>query len=156
MYTQKDIDQVNRQLRKRVLLWLVPEALILAALVYSFFPRLEWLSGLLLALLMAVLLASLSLSILPVRRYREFLRNAVHGRNRVETHTYDSAQEQPVMREGVRFFEMTFRADTVKEELDERTYYWDANLPLPGWEHGERVTLRSHEKMITGWERTGA
>ena len=104
----------------------------------------------------AVLLASLSLSILPVRRYREFLRNAVHGRNRVETHTYDSIEEQPVMREGVRFFEMTFRADTVKEELDERTYYWDANLPLPGWEHGERVTLRSHEKMITGWERAGA
>ncbi len=151
MYTQENIDQINEQLRRRVLAWLLPELLVLAGLAYSFVPRLQWLSGLLLAVLVVLLIASLSLSILPVRRYRNFLTNAVHGRNREETHTFDSLQEEAVVREGVRFHEMTFRADTIKEELDERTYYWDANLPLPTWQKGQRVRLRSHERMITGW-----
>lgn len=154
MYTQKDIDSIQGQLRKRIILWLVPAVLLLAGIIYSYTLRLEWLSGVLTALLMAMLVFAMTLSILPVKQYRDFLRNAVHGRNREETLVFDLIQSETVIREGVRFYPVTMRADTIKEELDERQFYFDANLPLPDWKQGERLNVRSHEKMVTGWQRS--
>ncbi|NLM85609.1 MAG: hypothetical protein GX171_02830 [Clostridiales bacterium] len=154
MYTQKDIDSIQGQLRQRIILWLVPAVLLLAGIIYSYTLRLEWLSGVLTALLMAMLVFAMTLSILPVKQYRDFLRNAVHGRNREETLVFDLIQSETVIREGVRFYPVTMRADTIKEELDERQFYFDANLPLPDWKQGERLNVRSHEKMVTGWQRS--
>ena len=153
MYTQNDIDSINAQQRKRTLLWLIPELLLLASLIVSFINRIEWLTSVIFALLCAVVVFSLTVSILPVKRYRDFLRNAVHGRNRVDTVAFDAIDRQIVNREGVRFYPVTMRADTIKEELDERQYYWDANLPFPEWRENEKITLTSHERMITGWQR---
>lgn len=153
MYSQSDIDAIQGQMKKRLALWLIPELLLLIAIIYSYTVRLEWLSALLTALLAIILVFSLTLSILPVKRYRDFLRNAVHGRNREETLVFDSIQPETVSREGVHFYPVTMRADTIKEELDERQFYYDANLPLPDWKQGESITVRSHEKMVTGWQR---
>ena len=153
MYTQNDIDSINAQLRKRTLLWLIPELLLLAILIVSFINRIEWLTSVIFALLCAVAVFSLTVSILPVKRYRNFLRNAVHGRNRVDTVAFDTIDREIVSREGVRFYPVTMRADTIKEELDERQYYWDANQPFPEWQQSEKIILTSHERMITGWQR---
>ncbi len=152
MYTQKDVDSVNAQMKRRVFFWLIPEVILLCALVYSFIKRVEWLSALLLSLLAILLFASLTLSILPVKRYRDFIKNAVHGRNRVETVRFDAFEEETVQREGVRFYPVLMRADTKKEELEERQFYWDANKSRPEWTQGSQYTLTSHEKMIIAWE----
>ena len=154
MYTQKDIDSIQGQLRQRIILWLVPAVLLLAGIIYSYTLRLEWLSGVLTALLMAMLVFAMTLSILPVKQYRDFLRNAVHGRNREETLVFDLIQSETVIREGVRFYPVTMRADTIKAELDERQVYFDANLPQPDWKQREHLNVRSHEKMVTGWQRS--
>ena len=153
MYTQDDIDALGKQIRKRVLVWLIPEIMLLAVIVFSFTRRMEWLTGLSLALLSMLLMFSLSMSIFPVKRYQRFLYNAVKGRNREDLVHYTSTGTETVYREGVRFYPVTMRADTLKEELEERQYYWDANLPLPDWQKDELLRLRSHEKMITAWER---
>lgn len=134
------------------MLWLIPEILILSVLVYSFIIRVQWLSDALLSLLAVMIYFSVTMSILPVKRYKDFLNNAVHGKNRVETLRFDTLNEETVEREGVRFYPVTMRADTIKEELDERQFYWDANLSLPEWTEGSYLKLTSHEKMITGWE----
>ncbi|MGI6725777.1 MAG: hypothetical protein ACOX62_06215 [Christensenellales bacterium] len=153
MYTQDDIDSLGKQLRKRVLVWLIPETMLLAVIVFSFTRRMEWLTGLSLALLSMLLMFSLSMSIFPVKRYQRFLYNAVKGRNRVDLVHFASMDTELVYREGVRFYPVTMRADTLKEEYEERQYYWDANLALPDWQQDEFLRLTSHEKMITAWER---
>lgn len=153
MYTQNDIDSLNAQIKQRALLWLIPELLVLAGLIYSFIIRIEWLSGVLLSLLAILIYFSITMSILPVKKYRDFLKNAVHGRNRVETLRFDSFEEETVEREGVRFYPVLMRADVPKEELDERRFYWDANLTRPDWIKGSQVSLTSHEKMITAWKQ---
>lgn len=153
MYQERDLQSIRQQMNRRILLWLIPEAALLALIVYSFILRIEWLTSLLFALLLMVILFSVTLFILPVRRYLHFLMNALYGRNRVDTAAFDTIDPQPVVREGVRCHLITMRADTMKEELDERSYYWDANLPLPDWQKGEYIELKSHEKMVTGWQR---
>lgn len=153
MYQESDLIAIKRQLNRRILLWLIPEVLLLGLVVYSFIIRVEWLTSLLFALLFMVILFSITMTLLPLRRYLHFLNNALHGRNRTDTAAFDTIEPETVVREGVRCHPITMRADTLKEELDERSYYWDANLPLPDWQQGEYITLRSHEKMVTGWER---
>lgn len=153
MYQETDLQSIRQQMHRRILIWLIPEAALLALVVYSFILRIEWLTSLLFALLLAVILFSVTLFILPVRRYLHFVMNALHGRNRVDTAAFDTVDAETVVREGVRCHPITMRADTIKEELDERSYYWDANLPLPDWQKGEYIRLRSHEKMVTGWQR---
>ncbi|MDI9520143.1 MAG: hypothetical protein QM308_03180 [Bacillota bacterium] len=152
MYTQKDIDSVNAQMKKRVMVWWIPKILVLSVLVYSFIIRLQWLSGALFSLLAMMIYFSVTMSILPVKRYKQFLNNAVHGKNRVDTLRFDTLDQETVEREGVRFYPVTMRADTLKEELDERQFYWDANLSLPDWTQGSYLKLTSHERMIIGWE----
>ena len=46
MYTQQDLDQINAQEQKRWRLLVIPEVLLLAALVYSLVIRVEWLDEL--------------------------------------------------------------------------------------------------------------
>lgn len=152
MYTQKDIDSVNAQMKKRVMVWWIPKILILSVLVYSFIIRIQWLSSALFSLLAMMIYFSVTMSILPVKRYKQFLNNAVHGKNRVDTLRFDTLDQETVEREGVRFYPVTMRADTLKEELDERQFYWDANLSLPDWTQGNYLKLTSHERMIIGWE----
>ena len=154
MYTQHDLDAINKQLKRRVLFWLIPEILLLGLVVYSFILRIEWLTSLMFALLCAVVLFSLVMLILPVRRYRQFLMNALYGRSRDDVAAFDIIENlQTVTREGVKFYPVTMRADTVKEELDERSYYWDANLPLPDWRKGERFWVSSFDKSVVDWKR---
>lgn len=155
MYTQEDINAVQAQYKKRLLYWLMPAILILILVIFSFVYRVQWLTITLFALMCAYLLFTWSLLILPVRSYRIFLQNAVHGRNRQDKLRFDSIAKDTVTREGARFYPVTLRADTLKEEMDERSFYWDANLPLPPWQKGDMLDLRSHEKMITGWQRAG-
>lgn len=152
MYTEQHMDAVKVQLKNRVLLFLPIELALFAGFIYSFVPRVQWLSAVLLSLLCIVVVFSLTLYILPVKRYQDYLRNALHGRNRQDLLRFDTREEVAVLREGVRVYPVTMRADTQKEELDERTFYWDANLPFPSWVQGQQLQLRSHERLITGWE----
>lgn len=153
MYSEDDLVKVSRQLNRRALFFLAPALLLLAGTVFSFLSRVQWLSAGLLSLLMAVVIASLYLGILPVKKYRDFLQNAVHGKTRREELAFHSMEEAPVEREGVKFLPVLMLDGNAKEGMAQRQYYYDANLPLPAWQKGERLRLTSHERMITAWER---
>ncbi len=156
MYKEKDINDLTAQVRKRTALWLIPEALLLAGVAVSLKYRIEWLTSLLFALLCALVLFSLTLSILPVVHYKAFLRSALRGRTSRSVAVFQSMEREPVVREGVRFYPLTMRVDSAKEELDERQFYWDANLPRPDWREGDKIALRSHERQIVQWEIAGS
>lgn len=153
MYTTQNIEDVTRQLRKRTLLLLAPVMLLLAALALSFVSRVQWLSAALLSLMAIILIAGLHLFILPVRKYRDFLKAAAHGKTRRDELAFQAVEAVPVLREGIKVYPVMMLAEHTKEGLEERQYYYDANLPLPDWKRGERLALTSHERLITAWER---
>ncbi len=148
MYTEENWNDLNRQFRNRVAAWLAPELLLLAGIVLSWQWRNEWVTGALTSALAAVAVFSLQMHILPVRRYRAFVWHAVYGRTTQSEAAFVSLGIQPEQREGVRVYPVTMRADGAKEELNEREYFWDANLPLPEWKEGEKIAMRSWERII--------
>lgn len=152
MYGPKDISDIKKQRNRRILIWLLPEATLLALVVLSFLRRCEWLTTALFALLGWVVFFSLSLYILPLARYQKHLERAVHGRQRVSTLSFKSSSGEPVLREGVAFLPLLLSAGSPQEAMDDRQLYWDANLPLPAWQPGDKLILHSHEKAITRWE----
>lgn len=152
MYSQQDLDMVSRQLRKRVLVWLLPKTLLFAGVVVSFIVRLEWLTSLLFAIFGAVLLFSLSLYILPVRNYRQHIRNALYGKNTVNVSRFESFSTVPIVKDGVRFYPLMMRVDGPKEEFNQRQFYWDANLPAPSFQPGQKIRITSHDRAVIAWE----
>lgn len=152
MYSQQDVNLISRQLRLRVLVWLVPEALLAAGVVISFIARTEWLTSLLFALLCAVMFFSLSIHILPVWRYREHIKHALFGKTTSNVSRFDSFSQVPVTVDGVRFYPLMMKVDGPKEAFNQRQFYWDANLPQPELEQGRKYRLISHEKAVVAWE----
>lgn len=152
MYTQADLVNLDKQLKQRILAWLVPEVLLLGLVVYSLVIRQEHLTSLLFALLGAMLLFSMSLQILPVKRYRDFVKTALVGKNTTNVSRFESLSDAPVAVDGVRFYPLMMRVDGPKEAYNQRQFYWDANLPLPQWQQGRLYQLTSHEKAVIAWE----
>lgn len=152
MYTQRDIADIKAQTKRQILIWLLPEALLLGLVVFSFIHRVQWLTAALFALLGCAVLFSLSLFILPLIRYRKFLEQAVLGKQRRSILAFKSAGDKAVMRDGVAFIPLMLTAGQPREAMDDRQLYWDQNLPLPAWQTGDRLTIDSHEKAVTRWE----
>lgn len=153
MYTEQDCDAITRQYRRAVILWLIPETLLLTGVVISFVFRIQWLTSLLFALLGALVLFSANLYILPLRRYRSFLRAALEGKTRKSVAAFKSFSEQFALRDGVRFIPVIMHVGSPHLDMDERQFYWDRNLPLPDWKADEKIILLTHDKMIVGWEK---
>ena len=45
-----------------------------------------------------------------------------------------------------------YSEDDMKNEEDDRLFYYDGRRPLPGWDVGQRLLLTSYDKLITDWE----
>ena len=155
MYTQADIRDVQSQKYRRVIAWLVPEAMLAGLVIFSFARRAQWLTYLSFALLGFLVLFSLSLYILPVAHYQAHVERAVMGLRRQSVLAFKSVDEQPVLREGVAFKPLLFTAGHPQNTMDDRQLYWDANLPLPSWQPGVKLIVHSHEKAITGYAPAG-
>lgn len=153
LYQEHDLPSLTAQLRKRCLLWALPALLLLALLVYSLFPRLQWLTVLASFLLFSLVFFALSMHLLPLRRYRSFVHNAIHGKKSQAILHFDSLDEQVVEREGLMVHMLNMLDEGAKEGLKARQYYWDANLEKPSFETGRRYELHSHEKVVTGWRQ---
>jgi hypothetical protein len=115
MYTIQDVISLSRQLRMRTLLWLIPEALLLACVVVSFILRIQWLTSLISFSLGVVILFSLNMFILPLKHYKDFLLVALHGKTSRSTAAFAAFEEGAVMREGVRFYPLIMQVDTPRE-----------------------------------------
>ena len=154
MYKTEDADALRGQLKRRILCWLAPEAALLSGVAWSFARRLAWLTPLLFSLLGAVLLFSVTVCLLPLKRYADFVSGALTGRSRRSVVDFESREEAAVEREGVRVFPVRAKGGG-REEYRERLFYWDANLPPPAWQAGERLALVTHERFIIGWAPAG-
>ena len=156
MYKQSDIADIRAQLIKRILAWAIPALVLIGLVVFSFARRMEWLSSLSFALLACMALFALGLYILPLFRYKRFLTLALNGRQRMSVMLLKFLDAEKVIRDGVLFIPLTFSAGSFQDEMADRQMYWDANLPLPPWNVGDRLRLFSHEKAITRWEPADA
>lgn len=152
LYSEKDIQQLSSQLKKRYLLLGIILAVLIAAFVVSMINRVEWLSMVLFFLCCAAAVFVIELFCLPLHRYKKLVSSALTGRNHTETLEYKEAEADPSVVEGVKCRGLIFLGSPDKHGSREQRFYWDEQIPLPAFTPGSMVTLKYTGRNIIGYE----
>ena len=153
MYTEQDYTDICNQLKRRWLALGIPAVLLFMAVIVSFVLRIRWLTIVLSVLLGAFCIFSYGMLLSPVIAYRRHLDEVLHGKVRSTTGVFKEMENQPVMRDGVRYYPMMISVGDMENPEDDRLFYYDANLPRPDWKMGETLTVTAHDKSLGAWVR---
>ena len=152
MYTEADFQEITQQKNKRMLLFFIPAALLLAGVVVSFIFRVKYLTMGLTVLLGAYAIFFWEMSIAPLIAYQRHIDTALRGRTRSLTGAFKEIETTDVVREGVRYFPMLLNVGDMNDPEDDRLFYYDRNLPVPDWKTGDKLTVTAHDKAMTAWK----
>lgn len=153
LYSEKDIEQVSSQLKKRYLLMGFCMAVLLALFIWSMIIRTEWLSIVSFALFFMLAVFVIEIFCLPLHRYKKLLVSALSGRNHTETMEFKEAESEISVVEGVPCRSLIFLGAPDKHGTREQRFYWDRELPVPPFTPGEQVTLKYTGRTIIGYEQ---
>ena len=152
LYSEKDLQQLSAQLKKRYLALGAVMALFLAAFIVSMIYRVEWLSIVMFILFFAVAVFVVEMFCLPLHRYKKLIASALTGRTHTETLEYEKTEEDSSVVDGVRCRGMIFLGSPDKHGAREQRFYWDEELPLPAFTPGNQITIKYTGRNIIGYE----
>ena len=152
LYSEKDLQQLSAQLKKRYLALGAVMAVFLAAFIVSMIYRVEWLSIVMFILFFAVAVFVVEMFCLPLHRYKKLIASALTGRTHTETLEYEKTEEDSSVVDGVRCRGMIFLGSPDKHGAREQRFYWDEELPLPAFTPGDQITIKYTGRNIIGYE----
>ena len=152
LYSEKDVEEISGQLKKRYTLLGIALAVLLAALIVSVIVRVEWLSIALFILLFATAVFVIEMFCLPLHRYKKLLVSALTGRTHTEVLEYQKTEDETSVVDGVRCCGLIFLGSPDKHGTREQRFYWDRELPLPAFKPGDQVNLKYTGRNIIGYE----
>ncbi len=152
LYSEKDLQQISDQLKKRYLLLGCGLAVILALLVFSMVIRLQWLTVVSFILFFSVSVFVIELFCLPLHRYKKLVVSALTGRSHIETMEYKCMESETSIVDGVSCRGIVFLGEPDKHGTREQRFYWDEELPLPVFREGDQVTLKYTGRTIIGYQ----
>lgn len=154
MYTENDYQENRAQLKKRLLLSVSPAAVLLLLSIVSFVLRLPQVLTMVLCILGSCgFIFAYSMLIAPVIAYGKHINHALHGRTREIEGTFMVMEAEAVGRDGVQFYPLTLNVGDCSKEADDRLFYFDANLPRPDWQQGDRLHFVSYDNRVTQWKK---
>ncbi|MCR5567509.1 MAG: hypothetical protein K6F61_11710 [Clostridiales bacterium] len=153
LYSEKDLQELSGQLKKRYLAIGCFLAVILAVFVVSIIIRAEWLSIASFILFFAGAVFAVDLFCLPLRRYRKLIASALTGRTHTEEMVYEKTEDDTSVVDGVPCLGMIFLGAPDKHGTREQRFYWDRELPLPDFTPGDQVTLKYTGRNIIGYQK---
>ena len=155
LYTDQHLQDLNWQIKKRIILLLcfLAAALLVVVWLLSMDDHKQNRPELWVALTVivagCVAVFDWDLTIRPLRAYARHLNTALHGGRAHEiTVLFDHANEEDSVVDGVLFRALIFLGEPDKHGDRDRMFYWDQELPLPDLQQGEEVTLRYYDKFI--------
>ena len=153
LYSEKDLQKISGQLKKRYLLLCCVLAVFLAVFVVSLIYRIEWLSMLSVILFFSVAVFVINMFCRPLTRYAKLIQSALTGRTHIEAFEYEKTEADTSVVEGVLCRGLIFLGAPDKHGTREQRFYWDEQLPLPALNTGDRVTLKYTGRNIIGYEK---
>ena len=160
MYSEKDWQEINKLIKKRWLVTLIPAALILAVaitiFVYGQINRSEklWLLTSFLVLLGGgYFLLAMGVYMRPALVYRKNLRYLLTGRKRITTGYLKELSEDVFDRDGMEVYSMLINVGEKNDPEDDRLFYYDIYKPAPEMPIGTRVTVTSNDRLVAAIER---
>lgn len=153
LYSEKDLQKLSGQLKKRFLAIGCILAVILAVFVVSMIIRAEWLSIVSFILFFAGAVFAVDLFCLPLHRYKKLITSALTGRTHTEELEYEKTEEDSSVVDGVPCLGMIFLGAPDKHGAREQRFYWDRELPLPDFVPGDQITLKYTGRNIIGYQK---
>ena len=153
MYSEKDLQEIRSQRKRRWIVLLIPVAALAAVLVASLVVRMEWLTTLSTILAGVLLIAGYDLTIKPLSAYAVHVDNMLNGRRREIDLPFASISEDISLVDGVRYRAMTATDYDEKGKPYERLFYFDAEKEFPGFAVGEMLHIVFHDKEIASVTR---
>jgi len=155
MYTQQEWQEMDRLVRKRWRVAIIPAALLLAAaiavFVYGQLTRSDTLWRLTAGLTIlggGSFLFLYGLYVYPARQYRTHVHYMLNGRLRSTTGVFKSFSEDVSNREGVECHAMLINVGEKDDPEDDRLFYYDVYKPRPDMPLGSRITVCSNDRMV--------
>ena len=152
LYSEKDLQQISAQLKKRYAVLFVILAVLLGLFIYSLIIRKEWMSIVLFALIGFIAVFVIDLFCLPLQRYKKLVLSALSGRTHTDSLIYDRQESESSLVDGVHCLGLIFLGEPDKHGTREQRFYWDQEIPLPAFQSGSQVTLKYTGKNIIGYE----
>ena len=152
LYSEKDLQLLSAQLKKRYLLLCCALAVLLALIIWSFVIRVQWLSIVSVILFFAVSVFVIEMFCLPLHRYKKLISSAFVGRTHVETMEFKSVEPEISVVDGVACRGLIFLGSPDKHGTREQRFYWDEELPLPAFRAGDQVSLKYTGRNIIGYQ----
>lgn len=153
MYTEQDYQSNRKQLKKRAIALGIPAVILLAGVIWSFIVRIKLLTMGLTIVLGIYGIFCYGMLLFPVIAYGRHMYNILYGRTHTLTGYFKEMEDAIVVREGVEYRPMLMSVNNLEDAEDDRLFYYDANLPKPDWQIGEKLTLTAHDKSVGKWER---
>ena len=153
MYSDENLQQCRDHFRKTAVRVLVPVAVLFVLMIVSFVLRWSQALTVILSIMCFSLLAFGWLGFcVPLRQYRKHVEHALNGRTRQTEGRFMSMEEEPVTREGLRFYPFMINVGEQQLPKDDRLFYYDALLPRPAWQPGQRLCITSYDNRVTDWK----
>lgn len=151
LFSEKDLQDLNSRIRRRFIVIGAVMALFLAAAVWSFLRRIEWLTVASVVLCGAAAIFGIDLFCLPLIRYRRLVSSALTGRTHTETFEYGGTESELSMVDGISCRSIIVLGSADKHGSREQRFYWDAEHPLPAFEAGRPLTLTYTGRFVVAY-----
>lgn len=146
MYTEKDYQNTAKQVKTRLIVWLVLVAVFLAGMIVCISLRQEYVAMAVAGIGFAVCYFLWSFKVSPWVKYNRFLREMKNGQRRKLDCEFLSMEMETCFHDGVEVREMLVTVG--KEEQDQRLYYWDIDKPDPALKPGEKICVESFGNFV--------
>jgi hypothetical protein len=143
-YSREDLDRLNRELKKKGVLFGVVLALYIALSVYFVIARLQLLCTIVSLIVLPVYFFLFAVFLLPPIRYHRFLRDVFEARRHERELVFLRSEPDADVRDGVRFRPII----VLDEDGFEHRLYWDELKPLPPLEEGQKLKLTTFGQSI--------
>ena len=152
LYSEKDLQEISAQLKKRYILLGCGLAVFLALFIFSMVIRMEWLSMVSVFLFCSLAVFVIEMFCLPLHRYKKLITAALTGRTHIETLEYKETEAETSVVDGVTCLGVIFLGAPDKHGTREQRFYWDKEIPLPAFNPGDQVTLKYTGRNIIGYQ----
>ena len=127
LFSAQDQAAIRAQLKKRLILVLIPVLALLGAAIYFAIPRNEVVTDVLTIVSLAVLIFCYDLFLKPLRCYQRHLDNVISGRRRAVDLPFLAISDDISLVDGVPYRAMTCTDLDAKGRPYDRLFYFDAH-----------------------------
>ncbi len=152
MYEEAEYTAIREQLRKRLILTLIPAGILLAGIVVAAINRRELPTEILSMLLCVGLIFAWGVLLRPLRQYSLFLNGVLHGPNHEAEGRWNRIEEEVSMVDGVATHAVYLDSTDSKGKPCEHQFYLDAEKRASFAEppRGQMVRVIYHDRFLIG------